>query len=166
MKKQIALAVLIGIAVGGAATLVWQNGLPRSSFTVIALSESEQTLSGLTAGADVHVLGVLAGQVQKMTPLVDHRVELTVRIRKKFADFVKQDSTLVVKRKFGIAGTPYLELTVGKAEPLAPGSTAQLRVVRAQDLDQHTREAVHAIATMIADATITNKQEVAGEQNQ
>jgi hypothetical protein len=58
-----------------------------------------------------------------------------------------------------IAGDPYVDLTVGKAAPLPPDVTPQLRVVRDAELDQRTRQVVHSIATLIADATRTNRQE-------
>lgn len=164
MKKQTILTLLIGIALGVAGTLFCQTGLPSAFVNVIAISESEEALSGLAVGANVHILGTLAGQVREMKSLDDQRVELTLRIKKQFADFVKRDASLVVRRKFGIAGTPYLDLTVGKGERVVPGSANPLPVVRDEALDQRTRQVIHSIASMIVDATGTNQQQVAGGQ--
>ncbi len=166
MRKQTILTLLIGIALGVAGTLVCQTGLPGAFVNVSAVAESEETLSGLAVGADVHIMGTLAGHVHELTPRDDERVELTLRIKRQFADFVKQDASLVVRRKFGIAGTPYIDLAVGKGERLVPAAAKPLPVVRDEELDQRTRQVVHSIASMIVDATKTNQQEVAGDQTE
>ena len=166
MKKRTIITLLIGISLGVAMTLVCQTGLPGASVTITAMSESDQALSGLTVGAEVHVLGTLAGHVNQMTQLDDQRVELTLRIRKQFTDFVKQDASLVVRRKFGIAGTPYLDMTVGKGETLAPASATPLPVVRDEEFDQRTRQVMHSIASLIVEATKTNQQELVGDQQE
>jgi ABC-type transporter Mla subunit MlaD len=156
MNKRTFTTLLIGIALGVAVILAYQMGLPCTSVSVTAVSDSEKTLAGLAVGAEVRVCGVVAGQVKQMRPLDHRRVELKLRIKRKFSGTVRTDSTLVVRRKFGIAGVPYLDLTVGQSAPLLPDSTNQLNVVRDKELDQRTQQIVHSIAKMIVTATDTN----------
>src|SRR5512134_2819392 len=47
------------------------------------------------------------------------RMEARVSIRRDFFRFVRADSSAVVKRKFGVMGDAYFEITRGQGQPLA-----------------------------------------------
>lgn len=159
MNKKTILLVMVGIAVGIIGTLTLQNiPWPTSHVVVDAVSEAGQVPSDLSIGAEVRWHGTLAGQLHQMTPLAGQRVALTLRINKQFASYIHKDTKLAVRRKFGIAGDPYLEITTGAGIPLMPGETNVLQVVRDEELDQRTRQVVHSIASVIAEATATNRE--------
>jgi phospholipid/cholesterol/gamma-HCH transport system substrate-binding protein len=67
----------------------------------------------------VYFLGTLVGSVSDV--LVDSagRMEAQTRVRRDFFLFVRADSSAVVKKKFGVAGDAFFELTrgVGKSLP-------------------------------------------------
>ena len=45
-------------------------------------------------------------------------MEAEANIRRDFFRFVRADSSAVVKRKFGLAGDSYFEITRGQGQPL------------------------------------------------
>ncbi len=159
MTRQTLLSVLVGIAVGAIGTLILQNvPWPTSYVVVDTVAEAGQVPSDLSTGAEVRLHGTLAGELQQMAPLAGQRVALTLRISKQFSPFMHRDTRLVIRRKFEIAGDPYLEITAGTGGPLMPGETNVLQVVRDEEIDQRTRQVVHSIASVIAEATATNRE--------
>jgi phospholipid/cholesterol/gamma-HCH transport system substrate-binding protein len=68
---------------------------------------------GLQEGAEVRILGTLAGRVGKIVPSDDGGMETEFIIQGRFSRFVRADSVAKVKKTFQIAGDAYVEILLG-----------------------------------------------------
>jgi ABC-type transporter Mla subunit MlaD len=68
---------------------------------------------GLQEGAEVRILGTLAGRVGKIVPSDNGGMETKFIIQGRFSRFVRADSVAKVKRTFQIAGDAYVEILLG-----------------------------------------------------
>jgi phospholipid/cholesterol/gamma-HCH transport system substrate-binding protein len=77
-----------------------------------------QGTGGLSAGAQVEVLGTRAGEVRRI--VIDPRQTLyaEVRLSQGMDTFVRRDSSVFIRRQFGVAGAAFLEITRGTGEML------------------------------------------------
>jgi phospholipid/cholesterol/gamma-HCH transport system substrate-binding protein len=98
-----------------------QRGMLREWFaaspTLIVLLP-EQGTAGLGQGAAVEVLGTSAGTVRRVTVRPDRRLSAEVRVEEDATVFIRQDSTAVIRKRFGVAGAAYLDIERGTGEPL------------------------------------------------
>jgi phospholipid/cholesterol/gamma-HCH transport system substrate-binding protein len=78
----------------------------------------EEGAAGIRQGSEVYFLGTLVGTVSDVSVDRSGRMEAEVNIRRDFFLFVRTDSSAVVKKKFGVVGDAYFELTRGHGEPL------------------------------------------------
>ncbi len=79
----------------------------------------EEGSYGLREGADVEVLGTLAGEVREITITETGRIEAELRMRSDFFRFVREDSVAIIRKRIGLlAGDVYLNITRGKGRPL------------------------------------------------
>ena len=74
--------------------------------------------AGIRQGSDVYFLGTLMGTVSDVSVDPTGRMEAEVNIRRDFFLFVRDDSSAVVKRKFGVVGDAYFEITRGQGKTL------------------------------------------------
>ncbi|MDB6125524.1 MAG: hypothetical protein JWQ71_4517 [Pedosphaera sp.] len=74
--------------------------------------------AGIRQGSEVYFLGTLVGSVSDVIVDTTGRMEAQANIRRDFFLFVRADSSAVVKRKFGVAGDSFFEITRGKGRPL------------------------------------------------
>src|SRR6185503_6508185 len=74
--------------------------------------------AGIRQGSEVYFLGTLVGSVSDVIVDPTGRMEAQVNIRRDFFLFVRADSSAVVKRKFGVVGDAYFEITRGHGQPL------------------------------------------------
>jgi phospholipid/cholesterol/gamma-HCH transport system substrate-binding protein len=111
--------VLIVVAVL-VAMLVWTGRSQRwfrSSIT-LRISLPEAGAAGIRQGSEVYFLGTLVGSVSGITVDAAGRMEAQANIRRDFFRFVRADSSTVVKKKFGVAGDSFFEITRGNGSPL------------------------------------------------
>jgi phospholipid/cholesterol/gamma-HCH transport system substrate-binding protein len=66
----------------------------------------------------VYFLGTLVGSVYEVIVDTAGAMEARTSIRRDFFVFVRADSSAVVKRKFGVAGDSFFEITRGEGKPL------------------------------------------------
>jgi phospholipid/cholesterol/gamma-HCH transport system substrate-binding protein len=78
----------------------------------------EDGAAGIRRGSEVYFLGTLVGTVSDVRVDPAGRMEAQVNIRRDFFLFVRDDSSAVVKRKFGVVGDAYFEITRGHGRPL------------------------------------------------
>ncbi|MGZ4962988.1 MAG: MlaD family protein [Limisphaerales bacterium] len=78
----------------------------------------EEGAAGIRQGSEVYFLGTLVGTVSDVNVDAAGRMDAKVKIRRDFFLFVRADSSAVVKRKFGVIGDAYFEITRGHGEPL------------------------------------------------
>ena len=75
-------------------------------------------LSGLSEGADVEILGTKAGRVNDIVIHPDQQMHANVQIHSDMKPFVRRDSKAVIRKRFGVAGDSYLEISRGLGETL------------------------------------------------
>jgi len=105
-------ALIIGVVWTGHSQR-WFRGTVR-----LRIILPEGGAAGIRQGSEVYFLGTRVGSVYDV--LVDSagRMEACTRIRRDFFLFVRADSSAVVKKKFGVAGDSFFELTRGQGAPL------------------------------------------------
>jgi phospholipid/cholesterol/gamma-HCH transport system substrate-binding protein len=111
--------VLVVVAVLIAAIVLTgrsQRWFRRNVTLRIVLSEAGA--AGIRQGSEVYFLGTLVGTVSDVIVDKKGRMEARSNIRRDFFLFVRADSFAVVKKKFGVAGDSYFEITRGQGKPL------------------------------------------------
>jgi phospholipid/cholesterol/gamma-HCH transport system substrate-binding protein len=68
---------------------------------------------GLSKGAPVEILGYPAGLIEKIDVRDDGSMAGVLTVKGEFIRFVRVDSRAVIKKKFTVAGAPYIEITRG-----------------------------------------------------
>lgn len=117
--RRAGVVILIAVAVFFAAVL--QAGVLQNLFKSeldLRVILPETGLSGLSSGATVEILGTDAGRVEEIVLDPDTNFYARVRIDRSMEPFVRRDSTVFIRRQFGIAGAAYLEIGRGHGDPL------------------------------------------------
>lgn len=111
--------VLVVVAVLIAA-VVWTGRSQRwfRSNVTVRIILPEDGAAGIRQGSEVYFLGTLVGSVSDVIADPTGRMEAEATIRRDFFRFVRADSSAVVKRKFGVAGDSFFEITRGEGQPL------------------------------------------------
>lgn len=78
----------------------------------------ETGAAGIRQGSEVYFLGTLMGTVSDVRVDPAGRMEAWANIRRDFFLFVRADSSAVIKKKFGVAGDSFFEITRGEGQPL------------------------------------------------
>jgi phospholipid/cholesterol/gamma-HCH transport system substrate-binding protein len=111
--------VLIVVAVVVAA-VVWMGRGQRwfKGNVDLQIVLPEDGAAGIHRGSEVYFLGTLVGSVSDVIVDATGRMEAQANIRHDFFRFVRADSSAVVKKKFGVAGDSFFEITRGEGQPL------------------------------------------------
>jgi phospholipid/cholesterol/gamma-HCH transport system substrate-binding protein len=111
--------VLIVVAVLIAAVL-WTGRSQRwfKSNVTLRIALPEAGAAGIRQGSEVYFLGTLVGSVSDVVVDEQGGMEAQTKIRRDFFRFVRADSSAVVKKKFGVAGDSFFEITRGEGRPL------------------------------------------------
>jgi phospholipid/cholesterol/gamma-HCH transport system substrate-binding protein len=107
------LVVLIAAIVWAARSQGWFRGT-----VTLRIVLPEAGAASIRQGSEVYFLGTLVGTVSDVIVDVAGRMEAWTSIRGDFFRFVRKDSSAVVKKKFGVAGDAYFEITRGQGQPL------------------------------------------------
>ena len=115
----------------------------------------EEGAAGIRQGSEVYFLGTLMGTVSDVSVNPAGRMEAQVNIRRDFFRFVRTDSSAVVKRKFGLMGDAYFEITRGQGRPLPQKNASivckeQLPGAMEAAIEEVRREAVPALKKLSA----------------
>lgn len=78
----------------------------------------EQGLFGLAEGASVEILGTDAGEVVDIVIDPEQKIHADIYVSRSMIPFVRRDSTGYIRKRFGVAGESYLEITRGTGQPL------------------------------------------------
>ncbi|MDB6056786.1 MAG: hypothetical protein JWO95_630 [Verrucomicrobiales bacterium] len=102
------------------AAIVWADRSQRwfQSNVTLRIVLPEDGAAGIRQGSEVYFLGTLVGSVSYVIVAPTGRMEAQTHIRHDFFRFVRADSSAVVKKKFGVAGDSYFEITRGVGAPL------------------------------------------------
>jgi phospholipid/cholesterol/gamma-HCH transport system substrate-binding protein len=109
--------IVIGVLI---AAVVWTGRSQRwfKSNVPLRIVLPEAGAAGIRQGSEVYFLGTLVGTVSDVAVDATGRMEAEANIRHDFFLFVRADSSAVVKKKFGVAGDSFFEITRGKGQPL------------------------------------------------
>jgi phospholipid/cholesterol/gamma-HCH transport system substrate-binding protein len=107
------LVVLIAAIVWAARSQGWFRGT-----VTLRIVLPEAGAASIRQGSEVYFLGTLVGTVSDVIVDVAGRMEARTSIRGDFFRFVREDSSAIVKKKFGVAGDAYFEITRGMGQPL------------------------------------------------
>ena len=102
------------------ATVVWAGHSQRwfKSRVTLRIVLPEAGAAGIRQGSEVYFLGTLVGSVSDVVVDPTGRMDAETNIRRDFFQFVRADSSAVVKKKFGVAGDSFFEITRGHGQPL------------------------------------------------
>jgi phospholipid/cholesterol/gamma-HCH transport system substrate-binding protein len=102
------------------AAVVWTGRSQRwfRSNVTLSIVLPEEGAAGIRQGSEVYFLGTRVGTVFDVIVDTTGRMEAQANIRRDFFLFVRADSWAVVKRRFGVAGDAYFEITRGHGQPL------------------------------------------------
>lgn len=102
------------------AVVIWTGRSQRwfKSNVSLQIVLPEAGAAGIRQGSEVYFLGTLVGSVSDVIVDTTGRMEAEARIRRDFFRFVRADSSAVVKKKFGVAGDSFFEITRGEGQPL------------------------------------------------
>jgi phospholipid/cholesterol/gamma-HCH transport system substrate-binding protein len=102
------------------AAIVWMAYNQRwfRSTVPLRIVLPEAGAAGIRQGSEVYFLGTLVGTVSDVVVDTGGRMEAETSIRSDFFRFVRDDSSAVVKKKFGVAGDAYFDITRGQGQPL------------------------------------------------
>jgi phospholipid/cholesterol/gamma-HCH transport system substrate-binding protein len=112
---------VIAVMVLAIAAIVWTARSQRwfKSTVTLRIVLPEEGAAGIRQGSEVYFLGTLIGSVSDVLVEPTGRMEANARVRRDFFRFVRADSSAVVKKKFGVAGDSFFEITrgIGKSLP-------------------------------------------------
>lgn len=102
------------------AAILWTGHSQRwfKSRVTLRIVLPEAGAGGIRQGSEVYFLGTLVGSVADVLVDDNGRMEAEANIRRDFFRFVRADSFAVVKKKFGVAGDSFFEITRGRGLPL------------------------------------------------
>jgi phospholipid/cholesterol/gamma-HCH transport system substrate-binding protein len=102
------------------AAVLWMGHSQRwfRSRVTLQITLPEAGAAGIRQGSEVYFLGTLVGSVSYVDVEPSGRMTAEANIRRDFFRFVRSDSSAVVKKKFGVAGDSFFEITRGKGDPL------------------------------------------------
>jgi len=75
----------------------------------------------LQIGSPVQILGTTVGRVEQITVDDDGFMTGLITVKGAFYQFVRTDSRVIVKKKFGVAGDAYVDIGKGSGPELPPG---------------------------------------------
>jgi phospholipid/cholesterol/gamma-HCH transport system substrate-binding protein len=78
----------------------------------------EKGSAGLSPGADVEVLGIKAGEVRRVVINPDQQMYAEADIEEQARPFIRRDSVAVIRKRFGVAGAAYIDISRGKDRQL------------------------------------------------
>jgi phospholipid/cholesterol/gamma-HCH transport system substrate-binding protein len=103
---------VMALVVGGRID-EWLN--PGLRIRVVMPAEG---LFGLSRGSKVQILGSEAGDVRDIVIQSDESIYADVHVIDGMSDFVRRDSVVTIKKRFGVAGDSFLDITRGRGQPL------------------------------------------------
>ena len=101
-------------------TVVWTGRSQRwfRGTVTLRIILPEDGAGGIRQGSEVYFLGTRVGSVYDVIVDSTGRMEARTSIRRDFFRFVRADSSALVKKRFGVAGDSFFEITRGQGAPL------------------------------------------------
>ncbi len=142
------LAVLV-------AAVVWTGRSQRwfKSSVTLRIMLPEAGAAGIRDGSEVYFLGTLVGSVSSISVAATGRMEAEATIRRDFFRFVRTDSSAAIKKKFGVAGDSFFEITRGNGRPLMENNASIVCTEQFQSALEAAVEEVRAQAMSVLKKT-------------
>ncbi|HBA82993.1 MAG TPA: hypothetical protein DCZ95_02760 [Verrucomicrobia bacterium] len=131
----VVFALVVGVIVAGHAQR-WFEPVYR-----VNLVFPQEGSLGLQIGSEVQILGATVGSVEEIAVEDNGTMTGVITIRGSFFRFAREDSTAIAKKKFGIAGDAYVDITKGTNAPL-PKSDATMTVTKDTELMETIQQVV------------------------
>jgi len=109
----LALAVFLGIAIQAGLVSQWFQATHTLRIVL-----PDKGSAGLAPGADVEVLGTKAGQVRRVVIKPGQQMYAEADIDDQVRPYIRHDSVAVIRKRFGVAGAAYLDISRGKGAEL------------------------------------------------
>ncbi len=109
----LAAALLFGAILQAGVLRQWFN--PPLRLMVLLPPDG---VSGLSAGSEVELLGTRVGEVRRIVVDPEQRMHAEVALEPTMRGFVRSDSQAVIRRRFGVAGAAFLDVSRGSREQL------------------------------------------------
>ena len=137
------------------AAVVWTGHSQRwfKSRVPLRIALPEGGAAGIRAGSEVYFLGTLVGSVSDLVVEPTGRMEAEAGIRRDFFRFVRVDSSAVVKKKFGVAGDSFFEITRGEGRPLPEDNASIVCNEQFESALESTIEEIHQEALAVLKKT-------------
>lgn len=130
----------LALLVAGIATASRVQGWFEGSFELRTVFRTEEGAFGLREGADVMIRNTVAGRVGKLEPTPDGFLSTTFRVKSRYQPFVGKNSVATVKKKFGVAGDSYVEISGARGAPVESGGFIECR--KDEDLAETAKRAL------------------------
>src|SRR5262245_1079792 len=75
-------------------------------------------VAGLQAGADGEILGTKAGRVARVVLDPDQQMYAMLEVDEQATAFIRRDSAAVIRRRFGVAGAAFVDISRGAGEEM------------------------------------------------
>src|SRR4029077_2434232 len=115
----------------------------------------EDGAAGIRQGSEVYFLGTRVGSVSDVVVDTTGRMEAWTSIRRVFFRFVRADSSAVVKKKFGVAGDSFFEITRGQGLPLPEKNASIVCTQQFQSVLESAIEDIRREALLVLKKTST-----------
>lgn len=122
----IAILIFIGAILLAGRAQGWLEGSIQVDvvfFDAEGLPSEDQGSFGLQEGDEVRIRSTKAGRVRSIEPTEDGGLKARLEIKERFHQYVRTDSVVLVKKKFGLAGDAYIEINGGKGAQVQSQST-------------------------------------------
>jgi len=155
--NEITGTLVILVAVALVAALVWTGHSQRwfKSRVTLRIVLPEAGAAGIRQGSEVYFLGTLVGSVSDVIVDAKGRMEAEANIRRDFFRFVRADSSAVVKKKFGVAGDSFFEITRGEGNPLPEKNASIVCNEQFQSALESAIEEIHRETLLVLKKTST-----------
>ena len=109
----LSLALFIAAALQAGLLSAWFR--PTASLRIVLPDTGS---GGLSAGADVQVLGTRVGTIRRVVVDPSQRLYAEADLEVQAEGFIRRDSAAVIKKSFGVAGAAFLDVSRGTGAPL------------------------------------------------
>ncbi len=115
------VGLLVLVSIGLFVVAVLQAGLLSDWFRSTAklrIMLPETGSQGLSAGADIQLLGTRVGTIRRVVVDPSQRMYAEGELEEQATGFIRRDSKAVVRKQFGVAGAAFLDISRGKGAQL------------------------------------------------
>jgi phospholipid/cholesterol/gamma-HCH transport system substrate-binding protein len=115
------VGLLVLVSIGLFVIAVLHAGLLSDWFRSTAklrIMLPETGSQGLSAGADIQLLGTRVGTIRRVVVDPSQRMYAEAELEEQATGFIRRDSKAVVKKQFGVAGAAFLDISRGNGAQL------------------------------------------------